>query len=343
MRVAIRQGVGGAGLADDERGLGLEFGFVDAKSLVGQRAVKTAHEMSAQAQHRCLQRHAVSRRAGIEGVVAIWFFVVAEITTAEDHPYDGGVFCPNAIAFDQYMGGVGVGAGIALDIADQPRLFVVTRRRPARGLENGAESFGWNGVGQVGTWRPAADENWIGVCLWSSGGGYLHRSIICYNNYWCNYNPTTVVSDLPKSTARSAHLALIQVHEAVSDEFRLLFQQFGLTATQFNVLRILVQGDPEGESCSHIGRRLIHRVPDVTRLVDRMQEHGLLERCRSQKDRRVVKICITKHGRELCETLYEPLAELEEHVMKVLNQEEQAQLDSLLRRVLAQFQTEDSA
>ncbi|NQU49345.1 MAG: MarR family transcriptional regulator [Planctomycetes bacterium] len=152
-----------------------------------------------------------------------------------------------------------------------------------------------------------------------------------------------MVKDLPKSAARDAHLALIQVHEAVSDEFRLLFQQFGLTATQFNVLRILVQGDPEGESCGHIGSHLIHRVPDVTRLVDRMQEHGLLERCRSHNDRRVVNICITQHGRELCETLYEPLAELEDHIMKVLNLEEQAQLDLLLRRILLQFQTQGSA
>lgn len=143
---------------------------------------------------------------------------------------------------------------------------------------------------------------------------------------------------LPPSVARDAHLALIQVHEAVSDDFRRLFQRFGLTETQFNVLRILIQGDPEGESCGTIGERLIHRVPDVTRLVDRMQEHGLVRRCRSEKDRRVVRICITDHGRELCESLYQPLTELNECHMSALADHEQVELNRLLRVLLARFQ-----
>ncbi len=147
--------------------------------------------------------------------------------------------------------------------------------------------------------------------------------------------------ELKPSTARDAHLALIQVHEVVSDDFRQLFQRFGLTETQFNVLRILVQGDPEGESCGTIGARLIHRVPDVTRLVDRMQEHGLVQRCRSASDRRVVKICITKHGRELCESMYEPLTERNEAYMSVLDAAEQKELDRLLRRILAHYQSHD--
>ncbi len=141
-------------------------------------------------------------------------------------------------------------------------------------------------------------------------------------------------ADLPENPARSAFLALVQVHEALSEDFRLLFQESGLTATQFNVLRILVRGSSEGESCGHIAANLIHRVPDVTRLVDRMQEHGLVERHRATQDRRVVRIRITEHGRELCESLYPAVSRMHLEQLRCLSPEQQEQLDHLLRLIL---------
>lgn len=148
-------------------------------------------------------------------------------------------------------------------------------------------------------------------------------------------------NSLPHSVERDAHLALIQVHEVVSGQFRHLFHQAGLTEAQFNVLRILVQGSPDGESCGTIASRLIHRVPDVTRLVDRMQENGLVQRCRSKEDRRVVRICITEEGRQKCESLYQPLMQLNQSYLSVLTEKETTELNRLLRLVLAQYQTDD--
>lgn len=88
---------------------------------------------------------------------------------------------------------------------------------------------------------------------------------------------------LQKTPTRAAYLALIQVHELLNSEFNALFREHALTGPQFNVLRILIQGPREGVPCSRIGDELIHRVPDVTRLVDRMLKAGLVTRERSPR------------------------------------------------------------
>ncbi len=61
----------------------------------------------------------------------------------------------------------------------------------------------------------------------------------------------------------------------------------GLSATQYNVLRIL-RGAPDGLTCGEIGARMITRDPDITRLVDRLEKQNLVIRGRENSDRRVV-------------------------------------------------------
>ena len=72
----------------------------------------------------------------------------------------------------------------------------------------------------------------------------------------------------------------------------------GLTIGQYNVLRIL-RGAPEGHPRSEILRRMLELAPDVTRLVDRLEARGLVERGRSAKDRRLSITRITPKGLEL--------------------------------------------
>src|SRR3954468_11807679 len=83
-----------------------------------------------------------------------------------------------------------------------------------------------------------------------------------------------------------------------------------LSTSQYNVLRIL-RGSPEGGlTCGEIGERTIARDPDITRLVDRLGKRGLTKRIRSQTDRRVVQVEITKKGLDL-------LDELDPHVQRL--------------------------
>lgn len=70
----------------------------------------------------------------------------------------------------------------------------------------------------------------------------------------------------------------------------------GITATQYNVLRILRGAGPAGLCRADIGERMIRRVPDVTRLLDRMEDAGLIDRQRNGADRRFVTTRITEVG-----------------------------------------------
>ncbi len=75
-----------------------------------------------------------------------------------------------------------------------------------------------------------------------------------------------------------------------------------LSATQYNVLRILRGAGKDGASCKDIGSRLVARDPDITRLMDRLEQRGLVRRDRAKEDRRVVTHELTKAGLELAST-----------------------------------------
>ena len=72
----------------------------------------------------------------------------------------------------------------------------------------------------------------------------------------------------------------------------------GLTVAQYNVLRILRGAVPAGLPCGEIAVRMITRDPDITRLLDRLAEQGLVARTRLVDDRRVVRVRITANGLE---------------------------------------------
>jgi DNA-binding MarR family transcriptional regulator len=73
-------------------------------------------------------------------------------------------------------------------------------------------------------------------------------------------------------------------------------RQYGITDTQYNVLRILRGAGPEGLCRNEVRDRMIAQVPDVTRLLDRLEFVGLVERKRSVEDRRQVATRITEIG-----------------------------------------------
>ncbi|GBD88862.1 HTH-type transcriptional regulator MhqR [bacterium BMS3Abin03] len=77
--------------------------------------------------------------------------------------------------------------------------------------------------------------------------------------------------------------------------------KFGITATQFNMLRILNGKYPEGYPRREIINRMIEPAPDVTRLIDRLIKQGLVERFTSADDRRLSVARITKKGIKVLE------------------------------------------
>lgn len=85
-----------------------------------------------------------------------------------------------------------------------------------------------------------------------------------------------------------------------------LLKPHGISATQYNVLRILRGAQPEPLSCGEIAERMFTHAPDITRLLDRMEAPGLIARCRESEDRRVVRASITEKGLDLL-VLLDPL------------------------------------
>ena len=76
---------------------------------------------------------------------------------------------------------------------------------------------------------------------------------------------------------------------------------------QYNVLRILRGAEPEGLLCRGISERMISRDPDITRLLDRMEKHGLITRESQTEDRRVIKTRITTEGLATLKKLDQPV------------------------------------
>ena len=104
-------------------------------------------------------------------------------------------------------------------------------------------------------------------------------------------------------------VALLQTADALSQEAEQLLKAAGLTGTQYNVLRILRGAEPEGLPCRGIGDRMISHDPDMTRLLDRMENRGMITRERQTDDRRVVKARITPRALSLLKTLDHPVHE----------------------------------
>jgi DNA-binding MarR family transcriptional regulator len=110
-------------------------------------------------------------------------------------------------------------------------------------------------------------------------------------------------------------------------------KEFGVTPTQLNVLRILRGSHPTGLCRHEIGDRLVSPVPDVTRLLDRMQEAGWIERERSTEDRRLVRTFITDDGLAVLARLDEPLKTIDRRQIGHLSADELRTLIDLLARI----------
>ena len=112
-----------------------------------------------------------------------------------------------------------------------------------------------------------------------------------------------------------------------------VLKDYDLSGAQYNVLRILRGADDEGLPCSEVGDRLVSRDPDVTRLLDRLEKRGLVERGRSALDRRVVTAKITQKGIELTNELDGPVGEMHASQLGHMKKKALKKLIALLEQV----------
>jgi DNA-binding MarR family transcriptional regulator len=103
---------------------------------------------------------------------------------------------------------------------------------------------------------------------------------------------------------------------------------WGLTSTQYNVLRILRGAQPDGLQCAAIGERMIAAEPDITRLLGRLKAHKLVRQHRDPHDRRVVWTQISEAGLKLLREM-DPL--IERLPRELLGHMTRQELDELIR------------
>lgn len=96
-----------------------------------------------------------------------------------------------------------------------------------------------------------------------------------------------------------ALLNVLRTADCLQRAFEQRARPWGITSTQYNVLRILRGAEPDGLTCTAVGDRMITAVPDITRLLGRLAAHKLIRRHRDKKDRRVVWTRISAAGLEL--------------------------------------------
>lgn len=152
-------------------------------------------------------------------------------------------------------------------------------------------------------------------------------------------------SDRPRhfdSLEQEAFLNLWRTYDRLRALEEALFDQWGLTPQQYNVLRLLRAELPGGLSTSTLGQRLLSRAPDTTRMLDRLEQRGLIDRHRPADNRRVVRVTITDAGTALLGELATPLAECHAAQLGHLGRAELTRLVELLRMAREPHEALDS-
>lgn len=142
-----------------------------------------------------------------------------------------------------------------------------------------------------------------------------------------------IKQDRFESPAQEAILNVMVTYPWIMSELSGAMAEYDLTPAQYNVLRILRGCHPERATCSYIGERLLDRTPDVTRLLNRLQRAGLIDRRRATHDRRVVEVWITEKGQERLQQADRPVGEAIENITAGLTAEEHRTLSTLLEKL----------
>ncbi len=144
------------------------------------------------------------------------------------------------------------------------------------------------------------------------------------------------------SPQQQAYLNLWRTYDRLRAHEDALFEQYELTAQQYNALRLLRAAYPAPVATLVLAGRLISRAPDITRLLDKLADRGLIARDRRAKNRRVVEVSITAAGLALLDQLAGEVRECHDRQLGHLNSRELKQLVALLEKARQPHEEQDS-
>ncbi|MFI0370594.1 MarR family winged helix-turn-helix transcriptional regulator [Actinomadura sp. 1N219] len=147
-----------------------------------------------------------------------------------------------------------------------------------------------------------------------------------------NASPVQAGGGMPRY-ADSLQTDLLRTQLSIAPHFRAVYGRFGLTSPQWRVLRVL--RDEDGRTISGVAEGVLLDQPVVVGVVDRLARDGLVERRRSEEDRRRVHVWLTDKARALLDEAEPLIAEVYQRLDAALEPEEWKTLLTLLERVRA--------
>ena len=144
------------------------------------------------------------------------------------------------------------------------------------------------------------------------------------------------------SPQQEAFLALWRTYDRLRAHEDELFARFDLTPQQYNVLRLLRAEHPNPLPTLAIAERLVSRAPDITRMLDKLEERGFIARVRPPENRRSVLVSLAEPGFSLIEEIAAPLKACHTKQLGHLPPADLRKLIELLHAARAPHETEDS-
>ncbi len=128
-----------------------------------------------------------------------------------------------------------------------------------------------------------------------------------------------------------AHINIIYTHNWLEERLKSIFDEYVITSQQFNILRIL-RGAGEPISTLQIRQRMLDKMSDTSRIVDRLIKKGFVKKVTCKTDRRLVDVTITARGLQLLKKtdLYETRMD---DLLQALTEEEAKTLNRLLDKI----------
>lgn len=137
--------------------------------------------------------------------------------------------------------------------------------------------------------------------------------------------------DTKSELAQKAFVALVRTTDCLQADVQALLKTHGVSGPQYNVLRILRGVAPDGLPCQGIAERMFTRVPDITRLIDRLLAARMVNREKDPADRRVVRVRLAPRGKRLVEGLDAPIAAIHKTQFSCFSSKEIRDMLAILR------------
>jgi DNA-binding MarR family transcriptional regulator len=142
---------------------------------------------------------------------------------------------------------------------------------------------------------------------------------------------------------QTSYTLLVKAAARLEAELNRVLRGMDLTSATFSILRILESAGQNGQSCGDISEQLIAEVPDMTRLLDRLERLGYIARERSSVDRRMVRVTLSESGKKTLESLREAVRDCYVRQLGHLGQSKLSELSTLLKIILSQASSQPKA